>query len=100
MTSVKKRPFNRATFFLASHVYISLAALAVVLVHVLPRAGHIKWSLTWVSVFMVATIVASGFFGKYLAKTPLTRRNWRYFHLPYTVACYLVVLPHIINQGF
>ncbi|MBI4317732.1 MAG: hypothetical protein HY675_04520 [Chloroflexi bacterium] len=60
----------------------------------------VKSSPTWVSVLMLATVVASGFFGKYVAKSVTMRRNWRFFHIPYTVAFYVVVLPHVMKEGF
>lgn len=100
MMAAKKRKINRAKLFLDVHVYVSLAAFLAVVLHVLPKLDAVKWSLTWVSLLMMATVVVSGFFGKYVATTPLLRRNWRYFHVPYTMAFYLIILPHVVNEGF
>ncbi|MBI2906750.1 MAG: hypothetical protein HYX92_03720 [Chloroflexi bacterium] len=99
MTAWKSR-ISRAKLFLDIHCYISLLALAVVLLHVLPKLHSIKWSMTWVSTLMLSSVVLSGLVGKYVAKTPILRRNWRYFHIPYTLVFYLIVLPHVLKEGF
>jgi len=80
------------------HCYLSLSALAISMLHSWNALGEFRWSLSWLVLGMMATVSASGFFGKYLARTELVRMTWRRFHVPYTVIFFIVLGIHVLQK--
>jgi len=64
------------------HCYLSLVALGIAALHSWNEMGEVRWSLSWLTLGMMATVSVSGFFGKYLARTQFIRTTWRHFHVP------------------
>jgi len=80
------------------HCYLSLVALGIAVLHSWNQMGEVRWSLSWLTLGMMATVSVSGFFGKYLARTELICMTWRHFHVPYTVLFFLVLAIHILQK--
>ena len=80
------------------HCILSLVALAIAVLHVWAFWDKLRLDVGWLALAMMSTVVLSGIFGKYLARTPAIRKHWRHFHLPYTVLFFIVVVIHVLDK--
>lgn len=80
------------------HCYLSLVALGIAALHSWNEIGEVRWSISWLTLGMMATVSISGFFGKYLARTEFIRMTWRRFHVPYTALFFAVLTIHILQK--
>ena len=62
-----------------AHSNISLAALAAVFLHIVPKLLKLKPSLIWISTGLFLVSFVSGIIGLYLATSPSARRRWLSF---------------------
>lgn len=77
------------------HMYLALIGFLVVIVHVLNKLHKIKFSVSFVLLFMTFAIVASGLVGKYIAsRSEMAMKTWRSIHRPYTILYYIVLIIH------
>jgi len=80
------------------HIAFGLIALAVAVLHVVNFWGKLRLSVSWLTLGMMVTVVLSGAFGKFGARSDLVRLHWRRFHVPYTILFFLVLAIHIIMK--
>jgi hypothetical protein len=83
---------------LTLHMRAGVIALGLAALHVLNFTQKLHLTISWLTLAMMATVVASGAFGKYFAKTEVIRHYWRRFHVPYTVLFFLVLLLHVLMK--
>jgi hypothetical protein len=77
------------------HCLLSFVALGLAALH---SVSQVRWSISWLTLAMMATVVVSGVFGKYWARTEFIRVTWRRFHVPYTVLFFVVLTIHILQN--
>ncbi|MBI2862783.1 MAG: hypothetical protein HYX89_08175 [Chloroflexi bacterium] len=80
------------------HMVLGLAAVGIAVFHVLNFTAKIQLSVSWLTLGMALTVAMSGAFGRFLARSDVVRRNWRRFHVPYTLLFFVVLLVHILEK--
>lgn len=81
---------------LTLHITAGVIALGLAVLHVLNFTQKLHLTISWLTLAMMVTVVISGAFGKYFARTKAIRYHWRRFHVPYTVLFFLVLLLHAL----
>ncbi|MFQ6016347.1 MAG: hypothetical protein ACE5NP_13000 [Anaerolineae bacterium] len=80
------------------HCILSLIALVIAVFHVLNFWGKVRLSVSFLALAMMITVVVSGTFGKYFARSAVVRGTWRRFHVPYTILFFFVLMIHVLQK--
>jgi len=84
---------------LTIHMVAGAVAFGVAVLHVVNFLPKLHLNISWLALGMMATVVASGAFGRFVARSEAVRRHWRHFHVPYTVLFFLTVLLHFLIKS-
>jgi len=80
------------------HCLLSLVALVIAVFHILNFWGKVRLSVSFLALAMMVTVVLSGTFGKYFARSAVVRATWRHFHVPYTILFFIVLMIHVLQK--
>ncbi|MBI2885760.1 MAG: hypothetical protein HYY02_00980 [Chloroflexi bacterium] len=80
------------------HMAFGTLAVAIAILHVLNFTAKIQLSVSWLTLAMALTVALSGAFGRFVARSEAMRRNWRRFHVPYTILFFVVLFIHILER--
>lgn len=80
------------------HGWLAMAATAFTIMHVLNFLDKIRLNVSFLTTFFFLTVALSGVIGRYVSKRNALFREWRRFHIPYTILFYVLLTIHVAQK--
>lgn len=81
------------------HGYLALGATVFTIIHVVPFLDKISLNISFLTTFYFLTVSLSGLIGRYVSKKNALFKEWRRFHVPYTILFYALLVIHIAQKA-
>lgn len=82
------------------HAWLAMAATAFTILHILNFLDKIRLNISFLTTFFFLTVALSGVIGRYISKRNALFREWRKFHIPYTILFYVLLAIHVAKKLF